>query len=213
MKKHIIKNALLFLFLSTSAFAGQMAKYEVTIKNLTKGQPLTPAAIIVHDGSFKLFELGSPASKGLYELAEDGMTTHLQGEVEAQSFHFETLSGLTLPGQENTTTFEASPKSKISVASMLAKTNDAFASGLTPLSLYLKKGQSYSKLLGVFDAGSELNNELEAFIPAFGNAGVRTDRGEGFVTFHPGLQGIGDLDLQNIAFAPQAARITIKRIK
>ncbi len=196
-----------------SAFSAQMAKYEITIKNLTKGQPLTPAAVIVHDGSFKLFELGSPSSKGLYELAEDGMTANLQSEVESKSFRLVTLSGLTMPGQKNSIIFEASPKSKISIATMLARTNDAFASSLAPLSLYLKKGQSYSRLLGVFDAGSEVNNELQSFIPAFGNAGVRTDSGEGFVTFHPGLQGVGDLDLQNIAFAPQAAKITLKRIK
>ncbi len=209
----LIKKAFLLLTLSTSAFASPSAMYEVSVQNLTKGQPLTPAAIVIHDGSFELFKLGSPSTQGLYQLAEDGMTANLRSEVEAENFRLETFSGITLPGQVGSTTFEAGPKDKISVASMLARTNDAFASSLAPLSLYLKKGQSYSRLLYVFDAGSELNNELQSFIPAFGNPGVRTEMGEGFVTFHPGFQGVGDLDLQNFAFAPQAAKITIKRVQ
>jgi len=213
MKSKLLKNVLVLLTLSTSAFANQMAKYEVTIQNLTKGQPLTPAAIVVHDGSFKLFELGAPSSKGLYMLAEDGKTAELQSEVEGMKLHFAKLNGLTLPGKSNSVMIEANPMDKISIASMLAKTNDGFVSSLASLSLYLRKGQSYSRLLHVFDAGSELNNELQAFIPAYGNAGVRTDKGEGFVTFHPGFQGVGDSDLESVAFAPQAAKITIKRIK
>lgn len=213
MKSRLIKNILVLFTLSTSVFANQMAKYEVTIQNLTKGQPLTPAAIVIHDGSFKLFELGVPSSKGLYMLAEDGKTAELQSEVEGMKLHFAKLSGLTLPGKTNSTMIEANPMDKISVASMLAKTNDAFASTLAPLSLYLRKGQSYSRLLYTFDAGSELNNELQAYIPAYGNAGVRTDKGEGFVTFHPGFQGVGDSDLESVAFAPMSARITIKRIQ
>ncbi len=211
--KSTLKKALFLLTLSTQAFASQSAQYEITFQNLTKGQPLTPAAIVIHDGSFQLFNLGDAATKGLYELAEDGKVDQLKSEVAAKNFRFEMIGGLTLPGQSSTLTLDANPKEKISLASMLARTNDAFASSLTPLSLYLKKGQSYSRLLGVFDAGSESNNELEAFIPAFGNAGVRTEDSEGFVSFHPGLQGNGDLDLENIAFAPQAAKITIKRIK
>lgn len=213
MKLKLLKSALVLLTLSTSVFANKMAQYEVTIKNLTKGQPLTPAAIIVHDGSFKLFKLGSAASKGLYMLAEDGKIAELQREVEDINFSLATLTGLTLPGKSNSTMIEAKTMDTISVASMLAKTNDAFASSRTSFSLHLKKGQSYSRLLHVFDAGSEINNELQAFIPAYGNAGVRTDSGEGFVSFHPGFQGIGDSDLESVAFAPQAAKITIKRIK
>jgi len=211
--KSKIKKALVLLSLSTSVLAAKPAQFEITFQNITKGQPLTPAAIVIHDGSFKFFELGAPATKGLYELAEDGKLDQLKAEVAAKSLEFAMTVDITMPGKKSTVTIDASPKQKISIAAMLGRTNDAFASSLAPLSLYLKKGQSYSRLLAVFDAGSEINNELEAFIPAFGNAGVRTDGGEGYVTFHPGLQGVGDLDLESFAFAPQAAKVTIKRIK
>lgn len=216
--KTILKKSAVLLSLSAlsfSAMASQLATYELSFTNLTKGQPLTPAAIVIHDGSFKLFKVGEKAGLGLSQLAEDGMTATLTDEVLAQSDKNEVLSlgGLTLPGQTTTIQFEASPKSKLSLASMLAKTNDGFASSVSPFSLYLRKGQKTGNLLYVFDAGSEANNEMQAYIPAFGNAGVRTDANEGFVTFHPGLQGIGDVDYQNEAFAPQAARVIIKRIK
>lgn len=211
--KTIFKSLLLITLLSLPVYADKMAKYELTFTNITKGQPLTPAAIIIHDGSYKLFELGSASGPGLYKLAEDGMTAELESEVLAQGARFLQLDGLILPGQSSSIVFEAHPRSFVSIASMLAKTNDGFASSLRPLSLHKRYGHSHKKILSTFDAGSELNNELESYIPAFGNVGVRTDSGEGFVSFHPGLQGVGDLDLQGISFAPQSAIVEIKRVK
>ena len=36
--------------------------YEVTIENLTSGQPLSPGLIVTHDRSASLFRVGHPAS-------------------------------------------------------------------------------------------------------------------------------------------------------
>jgi hypothetical protein len=95
---------------------------------------------------------------------------------------------------------------------MLAKTNDAFVGGKN-LPIYLKPGQSYSRLLKVYDAGTEVNNELGDFIlaPSLGNAVVRdTEGAEGFVAPHPGIQNIGDLEPLRDAFPVHAAKITIQ---
>ena len=211
--KTILKTAALIL-LSTSSFAAPKAVYEISLTNLTKGQPITPAAIITHRGNVELFKLGEKASVGLMELAEDGKTENLKQEVLGnKSTHFQTLMGLTMPGQTSTLKIMASKYDKLSLAAMLAKTNDGFIAPLHALPLKLRVGQKLTKLLYAFDAGSESNNEMKAYIPAFGNANVRTNDAEGFVSFHPGLVGIGDLDYENEAFAPQAAKLVIKRIK
>lgn len=210
--KRIVLTGLLF---ALPAFAGQNT-YEVSITNLTKGQPLTPAVIAIHAPSVEIFSLGEPASEGLTQLAEDAETAELNSELEANSGVVRTVvgDGVILPGQTKTYTVEANnPKFRLSVVSMLGRTNDAFA-GARSLPLYLKRGQSYSRLMKVYDAGTEENNEDGDFIPAppFGNPGVRAEENaEGFVAPHPGIQNIGDLEPLRDAFAGHAAKITIKR--
>ena len=49
-------------------------KYEVTIQNLTVGQPLTPAVIAIHSSDIHILQIGESASIGLGELA--GLSTY-----------------------------------------------------------------------------------------------------------------------------------------
>lgn len=207
--------AILGLVLAAPAFAGSNT-YDITITNLTKGQPIPPPVIAIHSPRVSLFEVGEPASTGLYQLAEDAVTDALVSELEGTRGVVRTAvgDGVILPGQSATYTVEANnPRFVLSVVAMLARTNDAFVGGRN-LSLRLKSGQSYSRLLSVYDSGTEVNNEEGAFIPAppFGNAGVRdTDGAEGFIAPHPGIQNIGDLEPLRDAFPVKSAKITIKR--
>ena len=65
--------ALLLLALTTAvASADAPAVYEVTITNLTTGQPFTPPAVVTHRQAVDLFNVGDPASEGIKEIAENG---------------------------------------------------------------------------------------------------------------------------------------------
>src|SRR5689334_12793243 len=55
---------------------------EITVENLApaNGTLLAPIWFGFHDGSFSIYELGSPASPALERLAEDGNTGHLTNQ-------------------------------------------------------------------------------------------------------------------------------------
>ena len=48
--------------------------YDVTISDLTDGQPLTPPVVATHVSEHPIFEVGQPASVGVREIAENGNT-------------------------------------------------------------------------------------------------------------------------------------------
>lgn len=190
-------------------------RYEVTVQNLTKGQPLTPPVVVAHLGKIKANQLGEQASDGLADLAQDGVTATLKAELDANKKVLATAvgDGVILPGEKQTIVITvprggAAP-SHFSVLSMLARTNDAFIVGY---------GQAYSSknvyLARVYDAGVEHNSEDCAHIPAppCGNHDKGTDGGEGFVRFHEGLHLQRDLNGQRDTFANFAARIEVKRL-
>jgi hypothetical protein len=62
------------LSLAPSAFARE---YEVTITDLTSGQPLTPPVVATHRGRHAILEIGQPASVGVREIAENGNSAPL----------------------------------------------------------------------------------------------------------------------------------------
>lgn len=219
MKKTFLTFALTVAGLSnTFAFQGQRSSsqtFEVKLTNLTKGQPITPAVLAVHKKSFKLFQLGSPASQGILEIAEDAKTETLLNELSGNQSVLKSkvvTDAPLLPGQSATFKVTIPRKAKVSLTAMLAKTNDAIVA-LKGVSPKIRVGKKKSYRLAVYDAGTEANNELSAYIPAFGNVGVRTQDSEGFVHPHSGIFGNGDLT-NNDDFSPSfAAKITFKRIK
>ena len=64
--------------------ATQAKMYEVTITNLTPGQPLTPPLLVTHEKNAGFFSAGEMASEELQQLAENGnldpLVTMLQGK-------------------------------------------------------------------------------------------------------------------------------------
>ena len=171
--------------------------YRVTITNLTRGQVITPPAVIVHRSGFKLFEVNGESSPGLAELAETGNPGPLADEVVLAPgvAAVETGAGPIPPGQSAEVVITANRRARLlSVAAMLATTNDAFAA-VRGLRLPRRGGQAGTRAVA-YDAGSEGNNEDCDFIPGPPcNAANARDTGtaEGFIHIHNGVHGGADL--------------------
>ena len=67
----------------------------------------------------------------------------------------------------------------------------------------------------VYDAGSEINDELCISIPGpvCGGAAISPEDGEGYVHIHAGIHGIGDLAPATYDWRNPAARISVVRVK
>lgn len=199
--------------------AGDNGKtYHVTITNLSKKQPLTPPLVISHKGSFKLFEAGQSASDELIALAEGGDVQPLMALLGTRDDVFDYMAGdgLILPG--GSAAIEIKVKGhyrNLSLASMLAATNDAFIGVAGTRAPYRSK-----EIAAVaYDAGSEANTELCTDVPALpcadgSNPNLRViDGAEGFIYVHNGIHGGGDLDTANMDWRNPVAKISIKRLR
>ncbi|MGH9894575.1 MAG: spondin domain-containing protein [bacterium] len=86
--------------------------YEITITNLTSGQPLTPPVVATHRGAYGAFNVGSAASVGVQQIAENGNGGPLLAELSASkhvSDFLETTTGPLVPaGTPGAATFDDS---------------------------------------------------------------------------------------------------------
>jgi hypothetical protein len=204
-----------------------MATFEVTVSNLTNGQPLSPIAVIAHQNTFPVFTIGMPASAGLETLAEGGDNSALLAEAIAIAGIGDTASGAAPIGPAGSETVSLTMDANvlgsmtISVSTMLVNTNDAIT-GVNAVPLGdMQVGDSVSLRSIAYDAGTEANTESAAHIP--GPAGG----GEGFnaarddladrVAMHTGVVGqddgfaSSDLTGQH-RFDNPVAQVTIERI-
>jgi len=170
--------------------------FAVRITNLTRAQILTPPAVIAHRRGYAIFEVGQPASDTLTVLAETGNPGPFADEAifNPNVGAVETGAGIP-PGHSLVVEITVPEKVKfLSVAAMLATTNDAFAA---VRALRLPKGRRTARTRGVaYDAGSEANNENCDFIPGPPCGGPNnrdTDSAEGFIHIHNGVHGGADL--------------------
>jgi len=199
----------LSLLFASSAYAG--AKYEVTVTNLTKNVFFTPIMVASHRKSVDLFELGEPASEAILRVAEGGDTAQLAAMFTGIKDQVQSAGPLD-KGQSATVMFEdVARKGKVTVASMLLPTNDAFVAK----SINLPRGySSKTVLLRAYDAGTETNDEFCASIPGPQCGGVPfspEDNGEGFVHVHSGIHGVGDLSASEYTWNNPVLKVTIKR--
>ncbi|NVN80723.1 MULTISPECIES: spondin domain-containing protein [unclassified Vibrio] len=224
-----MKARILFIAASVAVLAGcpddddDYYRYDVSVTNLTPNQPMSPLAVLTHNTSFDLFEIGQSASVDLEYLAEGGSNAELIALSDSDANVYQGISGngLILSGEQDTVSIRVDPNQEgyISVASMLVNTNDAFVgeSGLSLKSLAV--GDTFVMNMNVWDSGTELNDELAATIPgpAGGGEGFNSVRNDtDVVSFHSGVisqdDGLATSALSgNHRFLNPGARITITR--
>lgn len=214
-----MKKLILFLSIcSTMALAQPMHKYSVTITNITKSQIFSPPAVIAHNPSYLLFNLGQPARPSLALMAEDGNNADLVAEAEMHDgvYGVASADGPVMPGQSVTLEVETPAGANwFTVVGMLVTTNDAFFAlnaEQGPMAFY-SRGNAMTYRAEAYDAGSEGNNEDCGFIPGppCGSGGVRdTENAEGYVYLHSGIHGGMDIDSATYDWRSSVATISIK---
>lgn len=188
--------------------------YEVTITN-NSNQVVTPPLVIAHTDAFSVFELGEPASAELTEQAETGNPAPLADKARGMADVGNVAVGPDVlpPGQSVQLTLSADAGVKyLSATGMLATTNDAF---FAVSSFTLPASGEISIDAEIYDAGSEANNELCAYIPGppcAGDSGNATIDGEGTIQPHTGLAGVGDLDKAALGWSKAPVQITIRKL-
>lgn len=163
--------------------------YQVSVKNLTNGQPVSPVAVVLHNEG-NLWQLGEMASVELETMAESGDASGLTGLSVVLASN--SGAGVIMPGmgEDIAVTLTDTMPMMISVATMLVNTNDAFT-GINGLDISsLAVDESISLLTSSYDAGTEKNNEMSGTIPgpADGGEGFNATRDDvDFVAMHPGV--------------------------
>ena len=212
MKKllSIISLTLLFNF---SVGASGLKTYQVTITNATAKHVFTPTFIVTHSRNFSLFNVGQAASDGLAFQAENGNPANILAETQGLPGVYDTVVGTFIHGGETLSFMITAPKkANLSLTAMLATTNDSFVA-LNSVRLPKKSVTYYAN---IYDAGSEVNNELCDYIPGppcgddFNERA--TEGSEGFVTIGNGVHGGGDLSALDLDWNNPGASVTITRI-
>jgi Spondin_N len=226
------------LAIAPSALAGSQREYEVTITDLTSGQPLTPPVVATHRDRHDVFEVGQPASVGVREIAENGNSAPLLAFLEADpldqfgGFAESSTGPLVPPGVPGDAMFDQSAtlnvtagrgEDRVSFVSMLICTNDGFT-GVDGMHLPSKVGKSFTARTNAYDAFTELNTEDYADIVPPCQGLIGDSSGEpgtgvsdpalaegGVITHHAGIQGGSDLKPELHGWEDPVASIEVER--
>ena len=197
----------------TASADGHERPLQITVRNVTPGQPLTPAVVVVHSSNAVILPSSAERLAGLEALAESGSNTELietysarDGVKSVKRFGaaITPLTGATIQN------ILAEPGDLVTVIGMLACTNDAIAVGTVVIPEFealpaLGSGR-------VLDAGTEDNSESESDVPCLGGEGVSdadVADGEGEITAHAGITGSGDLSMETHGWIGAAINITV----
>ena len=192
--------------------------YRVKITNVTNAQSFTPTLAVTHSSDVRTFAAGTFATPELKALAEGGATGPLAALLASTAGvkDIVTTEGLLTRGVTTELKIAGSPGDRLSLTAMLIPTNDAFYGVNTELPA---SGEVKIVRANAYDAGTEKNDELCASIPgpAYGECGgpgggAEVGDGEGSVTIHRGIQGVGDFDAAVRDWRNPVARITIRKI-
>jgi Spondin_N len=193
---------------------GGAREWLVTVENLTPAgsQPLSPPLVVVHSRRADVWSVGTIANHGVAAIAEDANNAPLEQalpQVRGVERVFTVPGGPIPPGGSRSFQVAAGGRfDRLTLVTMLVNTNDAFT-GLD--SLRTPHNGAVIETMA-YDAGSERNNELAAFIPGpcCNNPFVRDPEGA-LIRPHDGIAGVGDLDPAVYDWPEPAARITIAR--
>tara|TARA_R110001592_G_scaffold363371_1_gene685421 strand:- start:13224 stop:13850 length:627 start_codon:yes stop_codon:yes gene_type:complete len=174
-------------------------KFEISVSNLTAGQPLSPITVfILDDTQANTFTVGMPATAALELMAEGGDNSGLLEAVDSLG----EASGAAPVGPGGIDSVELQVEAdddtalSLTVLTMLVNTNDAFT-GVNGADISdLAVGSSRSFRTPGYDSGTEANSEATGTIPG------PADGGEGFnaarddvadqVTMHAGVVTAAD---------------------
>ena len=214
-------------------------EYEVTVTNLTTGQPFSPPIVVAHKPEMHLFEVGKMASAELQKVAEEGMGGDLVKMLagKATNISAATMDQHVMPGKSLTLKVKAKPGDVISVVNMVAATNDTFTgvdccpldeAGMKMMKdkmmamgdkmgdmkmpeMMMENGACVTMAMA-YDAGTEENTEKKSDTAA-------PDMGKGHpgtspqqpVMMSKGIMGTGDLDKAKFGWTGPVAKIEIKK--
>ncbi len=197
--------------------AGSTAAGTVTLTNLTPGQVMAPAIVIIHgEDALPVFVPGKRASSALAMLAEDNQSSRLlsaAGRDPHVTYSHVLLgggpNGMIQPGESAMLSITARPGlDQITVVASLTSTNDGFvgASGIP-----IPESGIVDQFLVAWDAGSEVNDEDCSHIPGppCGNY-VKGGRESVAIVTHSGIHGQGDLARERLDWDYPAARISVE---
>ena len=212
---------------------GGSATYEVTVTNLTRGQPFTPPLAVTHRRSLSVFEVGELASLGVQEIAENGNLGPLADELALDDKVSDLVIALPsspsspppiLQGTSRTFTITADRGAKFfSFVSMLICTNDGFT-GLDGVRLPEDDDDPSVHTLVAYDAGTENNTEdFDDMVPPCapltgGSPGQGTGMTNpllaegGVIHMHQGIQGGSDLSQGTHGWTNPVATVSITRL-
>lgn len=208
----------------------RMQTYDVTIENLSSGQPLTPPVIATHRRAIGIFDVGKAASFELKEVAENGNLTPLVDALSASSHVANVVVAVAgapppvLPGGSVTVSIGATRGTEfLSLVAMLICTNDGFT-GVNSTLLPRKVGEPLVLYSDGYDAGTEINTEdfadmvppcppltgVPSTDPGTGSSDPALAEGE-VIRHHPGIAGGTDLDPAVHGWTDPVAKITVTR--
>lgn len=194
--------------------------YSVSVTNLTNNQALSPIGAILHNSGYHAYSLGDAADNALEILAESGDNSALLGSAAADTMVIDTTSGSGMIAPGNSETINVlgySNNSRLTLATMLVNTNDAFSAIDAVDISELVSGESLVLYANVYDAGTETNSEAAADVPGQGGEGFNASRDDrNFVAVHAGVVSMDDgltgsaLD-QSYRFDNPVAKIVVTR--
>ena len=198
--------------------------FEISVTNLTAGQPFSPVAVIAAGADYRAFELGQAASVDLEYLAEGGDNSFL---IDGVSDAVATASGEAPvgPGATDTITLRFDEaelaEAYVNVVTMLVNTNDAITAVQGIALAEMAVGDSVAMTSASYDSGTEANTESSGTIPgpADGGEGFNTERDDSnIVLAHAGVvtadDGLATSRLTAIhRWDNPVARIAISRVE
>ena len=217
----------------------KMSTVEVTITNLTKGQPFAPPILVTHAPGTHLFEVGKMASPAMEKLAETGMSDELKAMTEGKvsAVAAAKMDEKIMPGKSFTMKLTCKPGDVISGAMMVAASNDTFTGfdsvaldkmmmdkmpadagmkddGMKKDGMMMMKDGVMTMMVMAYDAGTEENTEKKSdtAAPDMGMGHPATTPPQP-ITMSKGIMGTGDLDKAMFGWEGPVAKIEIKMVK
>jgi hypothetical protein len=201
---------------ATTGWADNVVTYQITITNLTRGQPIAPVMAATHRAGISFFQVGEAPTLELAYLAEAGNGNPMATKLLNTPGFSDAQVGSTGTGPGQTTSMTVSARhgtDHLSIGGMLGNTNDGFIA-LRDVELPKDK-QPVTYMANGYDAGSETNDESCSTVPgpACGGAALSPeDSGEGFVHIHAGIHGIGGLNAAIYDWRNPVAQVVVTRM-